>query len=159
MAERSRCHFKSLDTCPVLVLNADFQPLSWVPLSLWRWQDAMKAVFADRVVVVASYEEEVRSASFSMCLPSVIALKTYVNQGNTLPSFTRRNVYLRDSYSCQYCGTHLATHQLTFDHVHPRSRGGASSWSNVVTACHPCNSRKKDYRLSEIEKFGMKLLR
>ena len=63
---------------PALVLNADFRPLSYFPLSIWSWQDAVKAVFLDRVNIVSEYEEEVRSPTFSMRLPSVIALKQYV---------------------------------------------------------------------------------
>src|SRR5579885_2815859 len=63
---------------PVLVLNADFRPLSYYPLSLWSWQDAIKAVFLDRVNIVAHYEKAVRSPSFEMKLPSVVSLKTYV---------------------------------------------------------------------------------
>jgi hypothetical protein len=66
------------ETCPALVLNADFRPLSYFPLSLWSWQDAVKAVFLDRVSVVAEYDRPIRSPSLTMKLPSVIALKEYV---------------------------------------------------------------------------------
>ena len=64
--------------CPALVLNADFRPLSYFPLSLWSWQDSVKAVFLDRVNIISEYENEVRSPTFAMRLPSVIALKQYV---------------------------------------------------------------------------------
>ena len=63
---------------PALVLNADYQPISYFPLSLWSWQDTIKAVFLDRVNIIAEYETEVRSSSFSMKIPSVIALKNYI---------------------------------------------------------------------------------
>src|SRR3546814_12572342 len=76
-----------------------------------------------------------------MRLPSVIALKEYVHQSRS-PAFTRFNVFLRDRFSCQYCGFRLATQDLTFDHVIPRSRGGRTTWENVVTACGACNLRK-----------------
>ena len=66
------------DSCPTLVLNADYTPLSYYPLSLWPWQTAIKAVFLDRVDIVAHYERQIRSASLTMKLPSVIALKHYV---------------------------------------------------------------------------------
>ena len=66
------------DSCPALVLNADYTPLSYYPLSLWPWQTAVKAMFLDRVDVVASYEREVRSATVALKLPSVIALKAFV---------------------------------------------------------------------------------
>ena len=92
-----------LDNCPALVLNADFRPLSYFPLSLWCWQDAVKAVFLDRVNIVDHYDCYVRSPSFEMRLPSVIALKEYV-QAARHPAFTRFNVFLRDRFTCQYCG-------------------------------------------------------
>ena len=123
---------------PALVLNADFRPLSYFPLSIWSWQDAVKAVFLDRVNIVSEYEEEVRSPTFSMRLPSVIALKQYVPLSRR-PAFTRFNVFLRDRFACQYCGDTPGTSELTFDHVIPRSRGGHTAWDNVVAACSNCN--------------------
>ena len=126
---------------PALVLNADFRPLSYFPLSLWSWQDAVKAVFLDRVSVLNEYDFEVHSPSLSLRLPSVIALKDYVPAARR-PAFTRFNVFLRDAFSCQYCGDRFPTHELTFDHVIPRSRGGRTTWENVVTACGGCNLMK-----------------
>ena len=123
---------------PCLVLNADFRPLSYYPLSLWPWQEVIKAVFLDRVDVVSTYDQEVRSPSFRMKLPSVVSLKHYVAQDRP-PAFTRFNLFLRDSFTCQYCS---AAEDLTFDHVIPRSRGGRTTWENIVTACAPCNGRK-----------------
>jgi len=124
--------------CPALVLNADYRPLSYYPLSLWPWQEVIKAVFLDRVEVVSSYDQVVRSPSFEMQLPSVVALKSYVAQDRP-PAFTRFNLFLRDSFSCQYCGVN---EDLTFDHVNPRSKGGRTTWENIVTACAPCNLAK-----------------
>src|SRR5580704_18611839 len=126
---------------PALVLNADFRPLSYFPLSLWCWQDAVKAVFLDRVSVLSEYETEVRSPSLTMKLPSVIALKDYIPSARR-PAFTRFNVFLRDAFVCQYCSDRQPAHDLTFDHVVPRSRGGRTTWENVVTACGECNLRK-----------------
>ncbi|WP_126401955.1 HNH endonuclease [Blastochloris tepida] len=123
---------------PVLVLNADYRPLSYYPLSLWSWQDAVRAVFLDRVSVVEQYDRFVRSPSFEIRLPSVVSLKTFV-RANRQPAFTRFNVFLRDRFSCQYCGDR---DDLTFDHLIPRSRGGQTTWENVVTACSCCNLRK-----------------
>jgi len=123
---------------PALVLNADFRPLSYYPLSLWPWQESVKAVFLDRVDVVSTYDQKVRSPTFEMALPSVIALKQYVVQDRP-PVFTRFNLFLRDRFSCQYCGS---GDDLTFDHVLPRSRGGRTTWENIVTACSPCNLTK-----------------
>ena len=131
----------SPESCAALVLNADFRPLSYFPLSLWSWQESIKAVFLDRVNIVSQYDRVVRSPSFEMKLPSVIALKEFVPL-NRRPAFTRFNVFLRDRFSCQYCGRCCPTHELTFDHVVPRSRGGRTTWSNVVTACQSCNLLK-----------------
>jgi len=131
----------SVEQCPALVLNADFRPLSYFPLSLWSWQDAVKAVFLDRVNIVSQYDRTVHSPRFTMKLPSVISLKEYVPAARR-PAFTRFNVFLRDRFCCQYCNGSFPTHDLTFDHVVPRSRGGRTTWDNVVTACACCNLRK-----------------
>ena len=129
---------RHLSDCPALVLNADYTPLSYYPLSLWPWQTAIKAIFLERVDVVASYDRVVHSPSWSMQVPSVIALRQFVKPSE-FPAFTRFNVFLRDRFSCQYCGR---PQHLTFDHVVPRRLGGKTSWENVATACAPCNMRK-----------------
>lgn len=123
---------------PALVLNADFRPLSYYPLSLWSWQDAIKAVFLDRVNIIAEYDFAVSSPTFSMQLPSVVCLKTFV-QPTRNPAFTRFNVFLRDRFECQYCGS---DDDLTFDHVIPRAHGGQTTWENIVAACSACNLKK-----------------
>ena len=123
---------------PALVLNADFRPLSYYPLSLWSWQETVKAVFLDRVNIVSEYDRAVHSPTREMRLPSVVSLKCYVKPAR-YPAFTRFNVFLRDRFTCQYCGVRT---ELTFDHLVPRSRGGTTRWENVVTACSPCNLRK-----------------
>ena len=130
--------FASLNGCPALVLNADYRPLSYFPLSLWGWQDVVKAVFLDRVDIVSEYDRSVHSPRFEMRLPSVVALKRYVAPARR-PAFTRFNVFLRDRFECVYCGD---DDELTFDHLVPRSRGGRTTWENVVTACSTCNLRK-----------------
>lgn len=130
----------SLKDHPALVLNADYRPLSYFPLSLWPWQEAVKAAFLDRVVVVAEYETTVRSPSLEIALPSVVVLRDYVKPAE-FPAFTRFNLFLRDGFQCQYCG---ARGEMTFDHVIPRSKGGKTTWLNVVAACAKCNLRKSD---------------
>ena len=91
------------DSCPALVLNADYTPLSYYPLSLWPWQTAVKAVFLERVDIVANYVREVHSPTRTMHIPSVIALRQYVRPSE-YPAFTRFTLFLRDRFSCQYCG-------------------------------------------------------
>jgi 5-methylcytosine-specific restriction endonuclease McrA len=130
-----------LEKFPALVLNADFRPLSYFPLSIWPWQDTIKAVFLSRVNVVSEYDRLVRSPTLEFRLPSVVSLKEYVPLARR-PAFTRFNVFLRDRFTCQYCGDRFPSEDLTFDHVIPRSKGGRTLWTNVVTACAPCNLRK-----------------
>lgn len=137
-----------LNTSPALVLNADYRPLSYFPLSLWAWQDAVKAVFLNRVFIVSQYDHIIRSPSSEFKLPSVIALKKYISLDRR-PAFTRFNVFLRDSFCCQYCNNRFDVENLTFDHVVPRSRGGCTAWNNVVTACNICNLKKGDSLPSE----------
>lgn len=137
---------------PALVLNADYRPLSYLPLSLWPWQEAVKAAFLDRVVVLAEYDEVVSSPSITIRIPSVVVLKEFVKPAKTA-AFTRFNLFLRDEFTCQYCG---AKDHLTFDHVLPRCRGGRTTWENVVASCGPCNLRKGSKTLKHV---GMHLRR
>jgi len=123
---------------PALVLNADYRPLSYYPLSLWPWQEAIKAKWLDRVDIVAEYDDYVHSPSMQIKIPSVVVLKDYVKPQKRV-AFTRFNLFLRDEFRCQYCG---ARGDLTFDHVVPRAAGGVTSWQNVVAACSPCNLKK-----------------
>lgn len=83
------------------------------------------------MTVVSTYEKAIHSPSFEMRLPSVVSLKTYVKPSRN-PAFTRFNVFLRDRFRCQYCGH---GEDLTFDHLVPRSKGGQTTWDNVLTAC------------------------
>ena len=131
----------SLESCPALVLNADYRPLSYFPLSVWGWQDAVKAAFLDRVTILSEYDRAIRSPSTAIRLPSVVALKRYRPLARR-PAFTRFNVFLRDSFTCQYCVAPFPVEDLTFDHLVPRSRGGRTTWGNVVTACSACNLAK-----------------
>jgi len=128
----------SPEAFPALVLNADYRPLSYFPLSLWNWQTAIKAVFLNRVNIVSEYEKVIHSPSMALKLPSVICLKKYIKPARN-PAFTRFNLFLRDGFECQYCGSE---DDLTFDHMIPRSKGGKTTWDNVTSACMPCNLRK-----------------
>jgi len=135
----------SLRHNPALVLNADYRPLSYYPLSLWTWQEAIKAAFLDRVDIVAEYDDVVHSPSTTIKIPSVVVLKDYIKPQKRV-AFTRFNLFLRDQFCCQYCGSKA---ELTFDHVVPRARGGVTSWENVVAACSPCNLKKGSKSLSQ----------
>ena len=141
MMMTSACPTPDEGLAPALALNADFRPLSYFPLSLWSWQDTVKAVFLDRVTIISEYDSYIHSPSMTMRLPSVIALKDYVQQSPN-PAFTRFNVFLRDRFNCQYCMQEFQAQDLTFDHVIPRSKGGRTTWENVVAACSRCNLQK-----------------
>jgi 5-methylcytosine-specific restriction endonuclease McrA len=132
---------------PALVLNADYRPLSYYPLSLWSWQEAVKAKYLDRVDIVAEYDDCVHSPTTTLRIPSVVVLKDYVKPQKRV-AFTRFNLFLRDEFRCQYCG---AKGDLTFDHVVPRASGGVTSWQNVVAACSPCNLRKGSRSLHQTD--------
>ena len=144
---------------PALVLNADFRPLSYYPLSLWSWQDAIKAVFLERVNIIEKYDKEVHSPNLTIKLPSVIALKSYIALRQS-PAFTRFNVFLRDNFSCQYCYFKFSANELTFDHIIPKCIGGKTTWTNVVSACTSCNVKKGrrllKYSNMNLEKIPMK---
>ena len=106
---------------PALVLNADYRPLSYNPLSLWPWQEAIKAAWLDRVAIVAEYDQTVRSPSIEIRIPSVVVLKDYVKPQKRV-AFTRFNLFLRDEFHCQYCGS---KGDLTFDHCCAAFQRGA----------------------------------
>lgn len=145
----------ALNAHRTLVLNADMQPLSWMPLSTWSWQEAMTAVLQDRVVQLKSYDDiAVHSATQAFDVPAVVCLRQYHRRKSA--AFTRYNLFLRDGFCCQYCGTKKPAKDLTFDHVLPRSRKGPATFENIVAACQSCNLRKSNRTPREA---GMKLLR
>ena len=127
-----------------LVLNADHKVLSTWPPSLISAADAVHAFYRDRVYIVETWKGAfLRSPSVKIEAPKVVALREYANTSST-PKFCRRSVLLRDRYRCQYCGGQFASEDLTYDHVVPRSKGGETTWSNILMACERCNALKKD---------------
>ena len=128
-----------------LLLNADGNPLSVAPLSTLTWQESIKLVWLDRINVLEWHEDwQVHSPNITMTVPSVIMTREFVKQRvNT--SFNRSNVYLRDNYICQYCKQMFGHKDLTLDHVVPKSKGGKTEWTNVVSACRKCNNDKASH--------------
>ncbi|MBC7691286.1 MAG: HNH endonuclease [Methylotenera sp.] len=122
-----------------LVLNASFEPLHIV-----TWQRAMQLLFQGKVEVVEESDQEIRTVRFTMKVPAVLRLLTYVplNRKKEIVRFSRTNIFVRDNQKCQYCSHKFPKTQLTLDHVIPVVQGGAKSWENIVTACKPCNQRK-----------------
>lgn len=97
----------------------------------------------------------IRTPSFSLAIPEVIALRVFDRLPASQVKFTRRNIYDHYGYRCCYCGGKFPTEELNLDHVVPRSRDGATGWDNIVTSCIPCNLKKRD-RLPD--EAGMRLL-
>lgn len=125
-----------------LLLNADLQPMSLLPLSTISWQEAIRYMVLEKVEVLSWYEDWiVHSARWNTAVPAVIALKEYQKPKRTL-RLTKRNIFLRDQYHCQYCGHDVKDRDATVDHVTPLSLGGRATWQNLATACKPCNYRK-----------------
>jgi 5-methylcytosine-specific restriction endonuclease McrA len=135
----------------VLLLNGTYEPLQII-----AWERAIVLALLDKVEVIETYSEKVHSPSYSLLLPAVIKLRKYVQPKRYEVRFTRQNIYLRDHYQCQYCGKVPHPEQLTYDHVIPRSRGGKTTWQNIVTCCITCNKRKGKKNL---EQAGMQLRR
>jgi len=126
-----------------LVLNADYRPMSTWPLSLISGQEAVRAVMRDRATVVEEWDAVFRSPSREIRVPKVVALNHYAPIAAS-PKFCRRSIILRDRFRCQYCGEQFPAHELTFDHVVPRARGGKTEWGNILSACVECNGKKRD---------------
>ena len=106
------------------------------------WQQAIKALFLEKVTVLRSYDDWIcHSQRISIPVPSVVMMNRYHHQKGTV-NFTRRNVFLRDRFHCQYCMRHFSSEHLTVDHVIPKSLGGRLRWKNVVAACLKCNLSK-----------------
>ena len=126
----------------VLILNADAQPISYLPLSVVKWKEAIKYMYHNKCDVLEWYDDwVVKSPSWETKVPAVIMMREYVRQ-KTEVRFSKSNVFLRDQYTCLYCKTHVPKSDLTLDHVLPISRGGKTNWTNIVTACNKCNGLK-----------------
>ena len=110
-------------------------------------------------MVVSSYPAlSVRSVQQSFSVPSVIALTQYHKMpSDKVPALSRRNVYIRDGFKCQYCLERFPVDQLSLDHVVPRSKGGKLTWTNTVSACCSCNFKKGTTLPDDLPKLGMRL--
>lgn len=137
---------------PVLVLNASYEPIN-----ICGARRALVLVLKG----VAKTEEEqgamMHAARIRVPMPSVIRLLEYRRIPHQTRALSRKNILLRDRNTCQYCAVVLTAGELTLDHVQPRSRGGLSTWENLVACCHSCNRRKGNQLLHELD--DMQLLR
>jgi 5-methylcytosine-specific restriction endonuclease McrA len=137
---------------PVLVLNASYEPINIC--------GARRALILVLKGVARTEEEQgamLHAALLRIPMPSVIRLLEYRRIPHQTRALSRKNILLRDRNSCQYCGVVLPAGELTLDHVLPRSRGGLSTWENLVACCHSCNRRKGNHLLHELS--DIKLMR
>lgn len=121
------------------ILNSNYTTLRVV-----SWKRGLKLLLSDKVHVVEFYDEEVCSISLSYKIPKIVVLKRYIKLPDRVYKPNRRNIFLRDNYSCVYCEKPLAQDELSVDHVYPKSRGGKETWENLVTSCKICNCLKGD---------------
>ena len=139
-----------LENHRTLVLSPGYEPVKIV-----SWQRAITLLFLGKVEVIEEYNRDIKSTSLVIKIPAVVRLLAAIRRHKQPVKFSRVNIYGRDRYTCQYCGARKAIAKLTYDHVVPRSAGGKTTWTNIVTACETCN-RKKANRTPE--QAGMRLL-
>jgi 5-methylcytosine-specific restriction endonuclease McrA len=121
----------------VLLLNITYEPLKII-----NWKKAITMLCLGKVEVIEEYDREIHSVSFTVKLPSVVRLLRMVKRPKSPVKFSRQNIYARDRYRCQYCGSRFNAEDLTYDHIIPKSRGGKTKWENIVTCCVECNRKK-----------------
>lgn len=129
------------------------------PHRVLAWEDAIVLVYLDKVDVLETYPEVVRSPSTAMQMPAVVRLRRHVPPVKRGVKFSRVNVFTRDGYRCQFCGKKKPARELNYDHVVPRVQGGKTVWENIVTACagpNGCNAKKAG---RTPEQAGMRLIR
>jgi 5-methylcytosine-specific restriction endonuclease McrA len=139
-----------MDTAQTLLLNQGFEPIKVI-----SWQRAISLLFLGKVEVLEEYDHNVHSVNLIIKVPAVVRLLRAFRRHARPVKFSRVNIYARDNYKCQYCGKKASISDLTYDHVVPRSQGGLTEWTNIVTCCYLCN-RKKGGRTPQ--EAGMRLL-
>lgn len=134
-----------------LLLNTTYEVLSFI-----SEKKVFKLVFKDKAEILSMWEDYMVWGSGKMNFPSVLRLKNYVKINQTHANFSRRVLIKRDKSTCQYCDKKLFGSQITIDHIVPKSRGGATSFTNCVVCCQSCNSKKAN---NTPEQVNMSLLR
>lgn len=134
----------------VLLLNQSYEPISVI-----NWQKAISLLVLDKVEVIEEYEgKNIRSKHIVFRMPAVVRLLKAFRRPRKRVKFNKTNVLARDNWKCCYCGQKFSTSELTYDHVIPRSKGGKTTWNNIVSCCINCNSKKGSRSLNE---SGMRL--
>lgn len=131
---------------PVLVLDASYRPIKQV-----SWKKAMVLYFQEKIEVIKEYEDVwVNSPTKQFKVPAVVRLINYIFRLPWGVKLTRTNILMRDRAECQYCSKKLNKKRFTVDHVVPKSKGGRTSWENLVACCHKCNTYKGDKSPQEV---------
>ena len=120
-----------------LLLSQGYEPIKVI-----SWQRAITLLTLGKVEVIEEYDHEIRAVSVVIKIPAVVRLLRAFRRHAKPVKFSRINIYARDGYRCQYCGTKCSISELTYDHVIPRAKGGRTTWDNIVTCCYPCNYTK-----------------
>jgi 5-methylcytosine-specific restriction endonuclease McrA len=142
MTQHQEPHQRSSSYRPVLVLNQNYEPLN-----VCNMRRAMGLVFHEKAEIIEVYQAPIATATRCYDAPAVIRLIYLIRRPRPRVKLTRREIFIRDDFTCQYCG--VRSHDLTIDHIIPRSRGGGHSWDNLVSACRTCNHRKGGKSLQE----------
>ena len=124
-------------TARTLLLSQGYEPIKVI-----SWQRAISLLFLGKVEVLEEYDHDIRSISLVLKIPAVVRLLRAFRRHAKPVKFSRVNIYARDGHRCQYCGATCGIDRLTYDHVVPRSRGGRTTWDNIVSCCVTCNARK-----------------
>ena len=138
-------------TRPILLLNNSYEPLNVISVAR-----ALRLLATQKANGAEKEGYDVRSVSGVVCVPVVIKMSYFVRRPNQRTKFSKKNVLMRDDFTCMYCGQKNIAGDLTIDHVIPKTAGGTTTWINVVAACRRCNSEKGDKSLKD---SGMKLLK
>lgn len=133
-----------------LLLNQGYQPIKAI-----SWKRAICLHILDKVDVLENYKDKISSPSIEFNVPAVIRLRNHANVGPMKIRFSRANIYSRDKKVCQYCGNKFKPQELTLDHVIPKSVGGKTTWTNIVTSCKDCNTVKAN---RTPQQAGMRLI-
>jgi 5-methylcytosine-specific restriction endonuclease McrA len=139
----------NVESTRTLLLTQGYEPIQII-----SWQRAITLLALDKVDVVEEYDAQIHAVSLVLNVPAVVRLRKAFRRHAKLVKFSRVNIYARDGHRCQYCGDRCSIDELTYDHVVPRSKGGHTTWENIVSACYACNRDKANRTPAEA---GMKL--
>ena len=120
-----------------LVLSQSYEPVEIV-----SWRRAITLLFLGKCEIIEEYDRNIKTTSIVIKIPAVVRLLNAFRRHKKPVKFSRSNIYGRDDYRCQYCSKKELLNELTYDHVIPKSRGGKTTWENIVTGCEKCNRRK-----------------